>query len=247
MIGFHTACRAVAQMYLVCQPLLSRAFLQDVDRCVAEVACHESLPPVFVEALIAGEDHRYFDHLGIDPLSIIRATVSCVFRNRIEGASTIEQQFVRVVTGRYERTISRKIKEQLLAIALSKRCSKYAIACAYLSIATYGTRLVGRRALELRCEPLLDATLWAIAGMVARLKYPEPSQHCAIWTRKVERRRRHVSMRIKAARAQSATRDQTQTTIECATAFSGYSLCERYGSPDDKISDDRENQTDHLG
>ena len=65
--------------------------------------------------LISGEDHRFFYHLGFDIIAIARAVRNRLLYGRIEGASTIEQQLVRVLTNEYQRTFSRKIKEILLA------------------------------------------------------------------------------------------------------------------------------------
>jgi penicillin-binding protein 1A len=123
-------------------------FQDDIQHCLGAVdALNEKVPYSFVDVLISAEDHRSSLHLGVDPIAMIRAFLVRIFKGKIEGASTIEQQFVRTITGRFERTISRKVREQALAIAVSRRRSKYAIASAYLSVAFYGTGCVGLKGL----------------------------------------------------------------------------------------------------
>src|ERR1700686_1168007 len=77
-------------------------------------------PPWIVQALlISGEDHRFFDHAGIDFIAVCRAVWRGHVLRRREGASTIEMQLVRVLTGRFERTLVRKIREAGLATLLA--------------------------------------------------------------------------------------------------------------------------------
>ena len=55
--------------------------------------------------LVSGEDHRHGRHYGFDPYAICRAIWRRVTRRSREGANTIEQQIVRVITNRFEMTI----------------------------------------------------------------------------------------------------------------------------------------------
>src|SRR5207244_8697723 len=94
---------------------------------------------------------------------------------RREGASTIEQQIVRVLTNRFERTFVRKVHEVLLAALVADLFPKSATPRLYLSIGYFGWRMDGFlqacRRLELRPDIL---SLDDAADVVARLKYPEP-------------------------------------------------------------------------
>ena len=109
---------------------LNRRHLEDVN----------DTPPWIAQALlISGEDHRFFNHLGVDFIALCRAVWrGCVFGRR-EGASTIEMQLVRVLTGRFERTLARKVREAGLATLLGSAVSKSDIPALYLRIAYYGT------------------------------------------------------------------------------------------------------------
>ena len=131
--------------------------------------------PIIVRLLISGEDHRYFHHAGFDLRAICRAIYRRVFWGIQEGASTIEQQTVRILTGRYERTIARKVREILLATLVTEVVPKTILPEIYLEVAYFGWRMNNfrhackRLALHPQRMSLEDA-----AGVVARLKYPEP-------------------------------------------------------------------------
>ena len=169
----------------------------DIEKCLDVVDSHGiSLPGAFVISLIAAEDHRNALHQGVDPIAMLRAMyVRCRFGD-VQGASTIEQQFVRVVSGRYKRTLARKVYEQALAICVSRRRGKVQIANAYLAIAYYGSGIVGIDGLRAR----LGADLWSpdigrIRAMIARLKYPEPSRPTEAWRTKVGARVAYIEHR----------------------------------------------------
>lgn len=97
----------------------------------------------FIRALIVAEDRRFMFHLGVDPISIARAIYMTMFAGRLQGASTIEAQLVRTVTGRREITFSRKIREIVVSILVSMLRSKERIASTYLNVAYFGFRTHG--------------------------------------------------------------------------------------------------------
>ena len=169
----------------------------DLARClgrVDEFADQHTLPNRFLEALVVAEDRRNADHFGVDPIGMMRAAAFLVTRNGLQGASTIEQQFVRVVTKRYERTISRKIREQALAIALSRRRTKKQISATYLQVAFYGHGLVGAQGLSSLCgNSLRSSSSMTVYGAIARLKYPEPLNPSDYWKRKLSHRVAYIA------------------------------------------------------
>lgn len=169
----------------------------DLHRCIVIVDNHEvTVPMVFIQAVIVAEDHRSQLHAGIDPLAILRAIAVRFLWGRVQGASTIEQQFVRVVTGRYERTISRKFREQILALHLARRKSKLSIASAYLSIACFGTEHTGLEGLRKRFgQGLAQVEFESALGFVSQLKYPRPQLPTVVWHTKVLRRANYLIKR----------------------------------------------------
>lgn len=131
---------------------------------------------ILVNMLISAEDHRFRFHLGFDLFAIGRAIRNNIFYKKNEGASTIEQQLVRTLTGDYRKKIMRKVKEITFAFLLKTLVDKKTIALIYLRVAYYGTDLnnldsiknkFGKRQNEFLNEDLA-------AEIVARLKYPEP-------------------------------------------------------------------------
>lgn len=163
-------------------------FHNDLNTCLIACKLNSSshISDDLFRIVIIAEDRRNSFHWGVDPISIARAVVKFLFFRRIEGASTIEQQFVRVVTGRYQRTIRRKLREQILAIALGQLISKRAIATAYIHIAFYGKDI--ESILQRMNSTLKTLSLAKSAELVARLKYPEPSFIDPEWRIRYERR-----------------------------------------------------------
>ncbi|MDP1540221.1 MAG: biosynthetic peptidoglycan transglycosylase [Moraxellaceae bacterium] len=146
----------------------------------------ESVPDPFVDAVILAEDHRNKLHPGIDVIAMFRAVWVRISLGQIQGASTIEQQFVRVVTGRHERTIPRKMREQILALMLVRRVSKRRIASAYLAIAFYGSGSIGLDGLRDKFgKNLGNVAFYQALGFVAQLKYPRPSLPSKEWSSKL--------------------------------------------------------------
>ncbi|HJC93370.1 MAG TPA: transglycosylase domain-containing protein [Candidatus Phocaeicola excrementigallinarum] len=147
-----------------------------------------------VNFLIVAEDHRYKYHIGFDVIAIFRAILKHVVYNTSEGASTIEQQLVRVIINDYTRSLSRKIKEIILASYVKLVFDKRILALIYLNIAYYGTQYQSLEAI-LRKYDLTkkDAINDCIcAEIVARLKYPEPLV-CSVHRKKqIEIRVKHV-------------------------------------------------------
>ena len=106
--------QAIAERLLKSQWALLRKDL--ASEYVRYLRTREYVPSLILKRLlISGEDHRYFLHPGFDVIAICRAIWRRLAWGVREGASTIEQQTVRVLKGRYERTLRRKVHEILLA------------------------------------------------------------------------------------------------------------------------------------
>lgn len=125
--------------------------------------------------LISGEDHRHMRHPGYDLYAICRAIWRRLTLRSKEGASTIEQQIVRIITDSYENTYRRKIREIMLASLVAKYFPKTILPSIYLAIGYYGWQMNGysQACKRLNVQPE-NMTLEIAAGLVARLKYPEP-------------------------------------------------------------------------
>lgn len=154
----------------------------------------EQIPALISQKLlVSGEDHRHRLHPGFDPIAICRAIWRRLSRSSYEGASTIEQQMVRVFTGRYERTMSRKVTEIVMAIRVASNFPKTELPAIYLANAYYGAHMNGyseacrRLGIHARALSLQEA-----AGLVARLKYPQPGILSPNRAQQIERRAAHL-------------------------------------------------------
>jgi Membrane carboxypeptidase (penicillin-binding protein) len=168
----------------------SESLRSDLEDCL-ELATRlgVSVPDTFVDALILAEDHRNEFHPGIDVIAMSRAVWVRMRLGQVQGASTIEQQFVRVVTGRHEHTVRRKLREQMLALMLVRRTTKRQIASAYLAVAFYGSGSVGLDGLRDKFGKNLAKVLFPQAlGFVAQLKYPHPRRPGKEWSTKLASR-----------------------------------------------------------
>ena len=127
--------------------------------------------------LIVGEDHRYGSHPGVDVVALCRAVWNTYFHGLRQGGSTIAMQLVRRLTGRYKRTVSRKLSEIVLAVCVTRYVPKERIPILYLRCAYYGWRMndFGEACKRLKLTPE-TAGILAEAELVARLKYPQPRQ-----------------------------------------------------------------------
>jgi len=168
------------------------AFLRpEILRLNADLARKPSLAPSLMaqRLLVSGEDRRHGRHPGFDAIAICRALWRRIGEGRREGASTIEQQIVRVVSNRFEPTVTRKVREVLLASLVAELLPKSATPSLYLSIGYFGWRMNGFaqacRRLGLRSASL---SLDDAAALVARLKYPEPRQASVFRLHQIERR-----------------------------------------------------------
>ena len=124
-------------------PTISRIYSSD-GYLISELAAEHriflkvgEIPPVIINAFIAAEDQNYYDHPGFDIFGIIRAALQNLLNLANDrspvGGSTITQQVVKNFLLTNERSISRKIKEAILAYRINKIYSKDRILELYLN------------------------------------------------------------------------------------------------------------------
>ena len=104
----------------------------------------DEIPPLIIEALIATEDTSFFEHKGINPDSILRAIIADIKAGRfVEGGSTLTQQLVKNISLSRKKSISRKLKEIIIAIKADRNFSKEEIIEKYLNEIPYGNNYYG--------------------------------------------------------------------------------------------------------
>ncbi len=99
-----------------------------------EVVSLERIPNHLIQAFVAGEDARFFKHKGLDYWAILRALLKNIFSGEIiQGGSTITQQVVKSLLLTPEKSLTRKIREAILAFKIEKYLSKEEILYLYLN------------------------------------------------------------------------------------------------------------------
>jgi membrane peptidoglycan carboxypeptidase len=150
-----------------------RAFIESIDSDL-KASKTTAVPILLQEMLISGEDHRFFNHPGYDIRAILRAAYRTMIGHP-EGGSTIAQQLARIATGRFERSIRRKVREIRLAASVTREFPRSRLPAIYLLSAYYGWRMNGLEQAYRRLGYIPEKlSANQAAGLVARLKYPEP-------------------------------------------------------------------------
>lgn len=99
----------------------------------------EELPQIYIDAVIAVEDKRFYTHKGIDPISLGRAIVNDIkAMSFVEGGSTITQQLAKNIYFTQKKQIIRKVAEAFMAIEIEKNYDKNEILELYLNTSYFG-------------------------------------------------------------------------------------------------------------
>ena len=145
------------------------------------------VPPLLPEALKAVEDRKFDQHLGVDPLAIMRALFANIRAGQVEqGGSTLTQQLVKSYFLDSRRTLRRKAEEAVMAIILEARFDKADIMNAYINEIYLGQD--GRRAVHgfglasqfYFGKPLSELDLHEVSLLVAIVRGPsyyDPRRH----------------------------------------------------------------------
>lgn len=159
-----------------------------------EAATYDELPQDLIDAFVAIEDARFWEHDGIDIRSILRAAVGVLTGNNMGGGSTITQQLIKnnVFKGGNESTFSakleRKFQEQYLAVQLEKSlgpdktAAKQKIITDYLNTInlgnnTLGVKVAARRYFGKEVSELTLSEATVIAGITQKPSYYDPIAH----------------------------------------------------------------------
>ncbi len=156
------------------------------------------IPPALIDAILAAEDHRFYEHHGIDPVRIIKAAWVDLSSHRLrQGGSTLTQQLMKNFFLTSQRDWQRKVKEALMAYIAEHRYSKDEILENYINDIYLGQRGeegiygVWEAAEFYFSKPPRDLTIGemaTIAGMISSPNRLNPLHHPAL----AERRRDEV-------------------------------------------------------
>lgn len=159
----------------------------------------EKIPKPLIDAVLATEDARFYQHSGVDMISIIRAAIAVVTSGKkVQGASTITMQVARNFYLSSEKTYIRKIKEILLALKIDKEISKDTILELYLNKIYFGYRAYGVvAAAKTYYGKSLDELTLAQMAMIAGLPQAPSRNNPLANPDAALKRRNHVLLRMK--------------------------------------------------
>ncbi len=103
----------------------------------------EKVSPEFVDALLLHEDQHFYDHVGVNPVSLVRAASTTYSGGMRQGGSTITMQLARLLYGLNTRTVRGKLKQIALAVGLELRYSKHDLLEAHINLLPYGGDVQG--------------------------------------------------------------------------------------------------------
>ncbi len=172
-------------------------FFDDAHR---QYVTWEQIPETFVNALVASEDNRFFEHFGFDPVSITRAAVKNYQAGRVvQGGSTLTQQTAKNLFKRSGRSYEAKLKELLYALRLEYHYSKekiFEFYCNqfYVRGNGHGLGVAARYYFDKKVEDLSLLESVFIAGSVKRPNYYNPFNRKSASAKKEVRERVKIRM-----------------------------------------------------
>ena len=143
------------------------------------------IPTDLVKAIVSIEDHRFFDHRGIDTIRILGAFLRNLQSNSLQGGSTLTQQLIKLTyfsTSTSDQTISRKAQEAWLAVQLEQKATKqeiltYYINKVYMSNGNYGMQTAAQNYYGKDLKDLSLPQLALLAGMPQAPNQYDPYSH----------------------------------------------------------------------
>ena len=143
------------------------------------------IPTDLVKAIVSIEDHRFFDHRGVDTIRIMGAALRNLQGGGLQGASTLTQQLIKLTyfsTSTADQTLSRKAQEAWLAVQLEQKATKqeiltYYINKVYMSNGNYGMQTAAQNYYGKDLKELSLSQLALLAGMPQAPNQYDPYSH----------------------------------------------------------------------
>ena len=119
-------------------------YYQSINDYAGHYVSLDNVSQYFKDSIVAIEDRRFYQHRGFDPIGILRAIkVNITNQDKSQGASTITQQYARLLYLTNEKSWSRKIKEAFLTMQLETHLSKDLILEGYINNVYFGHGIYG--------------------------------------------------------------------------------------------------------
>jgi penicillin-binding protein 1A len=149
-LNYSRAANEVAALATYRPSVVTRVYADDGETVIGEFALekriplkYEEIPQVVKNAILAVEDARFYDHVGIDPIRIIGATWKNLTTDKIEGGSTLTQQLAKNLFLSREQTLKRKVNEWALALQIERYYTKNQIMELYANHTFLGANAYG--------------------------------------------------------------------------------------------------------
>ncbi|HEV8589199.1 MAG TPA: PBP1A family penicillin-binding protein [Pyrinomonadaceae bacterium] len=149
-LNYSQAANEVAALATYRPSVVTRIYADDGKTVIGEFALekriplkYEEIPPNVKNAILAVEDARFYDHMGIDPIRIIGAAWKNLTSDRVEGGSTLTQQLAKNLFLTREQTYKRKMNEWLLALQIERYYTKNQIMELYANHIFVGANAYG--------------------------------------------------------------------------------------------------------
>lgn len=167
--------------------------LQQLGPATREKLAYQDIPPQLVEAFIASEDRKFYEHNGVDYQAIARAVVTNIAAGEVvEGASTITQQLARIVFLGQEQTLDRKVREAMMAQKMERELTKQQILERYLNLVYLGSGAYGvADAAWVFYSKSVDQLTLSEMALIAGLA-PAPSSYSPLVNPDLARERRDI-------------------------------------------------------
>jgi len=149
-LNYSQAASEVAALATYRPSVVTRIYADDGKTVIGEFALEKRIPLKFEEipanmknAILAVEDARFYDHIGIDPIRIVGATWKNLTSDKVEGGSTLTQQLAKNLFLTREQTLKRKMNEWVLALQIERYYTKNQIMELYANHIFLGANAYG--------------------------------------------------------------------------------------------------------
>jgi penicillin-binding protein 1A len=157
----------------------------------------DTMPKSLINAFLATEDHKFYEHHGLSIRGIVRSAFVNVYHGKkVQGASTITQQLVRLLFFDAKKTFVRKVKEQIFALLVEFQFTKDQILETYLNHVYFGHGIYGVQAAAKRFwnKNVQDLALDEVAVLAAMVR--SPTHYSPISYPENSQKRRNVVLRL---------------------------------------------------
>lgn len=180
-LNYSRTAESVASLATYRPSIVTRVYADDGKTVIGEFALerriplkYEEIPPVMQNAILAVEDNRFYDHVGIDPIRILGSVWKNIKSGTKEGGSTLTQQLAKSLFLTREQTYTRKVNEWLVALQIERYYTKKQIMEMYANYIFFGASSYGVEAASETYfgHPAKDLTIEEAALLAALPKAP---------------------------------------------------------------------------